>query len=231
MHIGALQLHRRISCLPRSARVHRYGNFHLYLRWCKKPFLESGKWSSCNSSPCQPGTECVSVSPDSFTCICSNTTDASCERNKYEVPSFSGYSYIRLQPLKAYHKLSIEIEFMSYSDNGILLYDQQRSDGRGDFVSLALIDGFVEFRYNLGSGLALLTSPDKVELSKYHKVVVKRYHRDGILKMDEAEEVAGQSKGWLRALDLSEDSFLGHVPTSNSRWVEKVNTRFPNQFS
>lgn len=197
--------------------------------WSKKCFLE--KWSLCNSSFCQPGTECVSVSPDSFACICSNTTDALCERNKYEVPSFSGYSYIRLQPLKAYHKLSIEIEFVSYSEDGILLYNQQRADGRGDFVSIALVNGFVEFRYNLGSGFALLTSVDKIELSKYHKVVVKRYHRDGILKIDETEEVAGQSKGSLRALDLSEDSFLGYVPTSNSRWVEKVNKWSSNYFS
>lgn len=43
--------------------------------------------------------------------------------------------------LKAYHKFSIEIEFKTYADNGIILYDQQKNDGTGDFVSLAIVDG------------------------------------------------------------------------------------------
>lgn len=58
-----------------------------------------------------------------------------------EVPAFSGQSFIKLKQLKAYHKFGIEIEFKSYSENGILLYSQQRTDGTGDFVSLALVNG------------------------------------------------------------------------------------------
>jgi coxsackievirus/adenovirus receptor len=45
--------------------------------------------------------------------------------------------------LKAYHKFSIEVEFKTYADNGIILYNQQKSDGTGDFVSLAIVDGSV----------------------------------------------------------------------------------------
>lgn len=47
--------------------------------------------------------------------------------------------------LKAYHKFSIEVEFKTYADNGIILYNQQKSDGTGDFVSLAIVDGLVSF--------------------------------------------------------------------------------------
>lgn len=47
--------------------------------------------------------------------------------------------------LKAYHKFSIEVEFKTYADNGIILYNQQKSDGTGDFVSLAIVDGSVSF--------------------------------------------------------------------------------------
>lgn len=57
------------------------------------------------------------------------------------IPAFSGQSYIELKPLKAYHKFSVEIEFKTYTDNGILLYSQQRTDGSGDFISLALVNG------------------------------------------------------------------------------------------
>jgi len=47
--------------------------------------------------------------------------------------------------LKAYHKFSIEVEFKTYADNGIILYNQQKNDGTGDFVSLAIVDGLVSF--------------------------------------------------------------------------------------
>lgn len=63
-----------------------------------------------------------------------------------ETPSFDGTSYIRLKPLKAYHKLNIDIEFKAFSENGVILYNQQKPDGTGDFVSLALVNGYLEFR-------------------------------------------------------------------------------------
>lgn len=47
--------------------------------------------------------------------------------------------------LKAYHKFNIEVEFKTYADNGIILYNQQKNDGTGDFVSLAIVDGLVSF--------------------------------------------------------------------------------------
>lgn len=124
-----------------------------------------------------------------------------------------------MRPLKAYHKLSVEIEFKTYTKDGIILYNQQRSDGLGDFVSLAIIRGYVEFRYNLGNGPIIITSSNKVHLNRFHRVIVKRYHRDGMLKLDEGEDMAGQSTGSLKALDLVEDAFIGYVPLNSSKYV------------
>lgn len=59
----------------------------------------------------------------------------------------------------------------------------------------------------------VITSLEKIELKRFHKVVAKRYHRDGILKLDDYEDVAGQSQGTLKSLDLVEDAFVGYVPT------------------
>jgi hypothetical protein len=39
------------------------------------------------------------------------------------------------------------------SDDSILLYSAQDEDGSGDYVSLTIKDGYVEFMYNLGSGM------------------------------------------------------------------------------
>lgn len=136
---------------------------------------------------------------------------------KYEIPAFDGRSYVKMKPLKAYHKLSIEVEFKTYANDGIILYNQQNIDGQGDFVSLAIVNGYIEFRYNLGNGPVVISSLDKVQFKKFHRVVIKRYHRDGMLKLDDGEDVAGQSKGSLRALDLVDDAYVGFVPTNYSK--------------
>ena len=182
------------------------------------------EYQACSSSPCYHGGTCIDLPSTAFTCVCdTNYTGQHCEteliRKSYKIPAFDGRSYIRMKPLKAYHKLSIEIEFKTYSHNGIILYNQQRFDGLGDFVSLAIVNGFVEFRYNLGNGPVVITSLDKVQLKKFHRVIIKRYHKDGILKLDEEEDIAGQSAGSLRALDLIEDAFIGFVPSNTSRLV------------
>lgn len=72
-------------------------------------------------------------------------------------------------------------------------------------------------RYNLGNGAIVLTSLEKITLNEYHKVSAKRYHRDGILSVDDMEDVAGQSTGHLKALDLTEDTYIGRVPTNFTR--------------
>lgn len=59
----------------------------------------------------------------------------------YDIASFDGKSFVRMNRLKGYYKLSIEVEFKTYAENGILLYDQQKNDGTGDYVSLAIVDG------------------------------------------------------------------------------------------
>lgn len=49
--------------------------------------------------------------------------------------------------------MKIELEFKPHSlENGIVLYSAQSNDGIGDYVSLALRNGYLEFRYNTGSG-------------------------------------------------------------------------------
>lgn len=98
------------------------------------------------------------------------------------------------------------------------MYNQQKENGMGDFFSLAIVKGYIEFKYNLGNGAAVIRSLEKVELRKFHKVIIKRYHRDGILKVDDGEDVTGESPGMLKALDLEEDTFIGYVPTNHTRY-------------
>lgn len=112
------------------------------------PVTPTEEFRACLSYPCHPTSTCLDLPSATFACIChSNYTGLLCDeeinKRDYEVPSFDGKSYVRMNRLKAYHKFSVEVEFKTYADNGIILYNQQKSDGTGDFVSLAIVDGSV----------------------------------------------------------------------------------------
>ncbi|XP_063548558.1 agrin-like [Cydia strobilella] len=191
------------------------------------------EYSACLSDPCYNLGSCVDLPGSSYTCVCTGLyTGMNCEylikdtlTPYIETPYFDGSSFIRLKPLKAYHKLNIDIEFKAFTENGVILYNQQKYDGTGDFVSLALVNGYIEFRYNLGNGALVLTSLEKITLNEYHKVSAKRYHRDGILSVDDMEDVVGQSSGHLKALDLAEDAYVGSVPSNYSKVFDNIGTR------
>ena len=40
--------------------------------------------------------------------------------------------------------------------DGMLLYNGYTTDRMGDFISLGLVDGYVEFRFDLGTGPAVI---------------------------------------------------------------------------
>ena len=78
----------------------------------------------------------------------------------YIVPSFSGQSYLRLKKLHDVNRvLKIELDFKALNEEGILLYSGEEQDKPGDFVSLSLRDGFVEFRC-VGAATVLLSRGD-----------------------------------------------------------------------
>ncbi|CAB3372768.1 Hypothetical predicted protein [Cloeon dipterum] len=190
----------------------------------------SRRRKGCASQPCMNGGTCVDLDEGVFECLCgSDWTGIHCQeaaaKKDYEVASFDGHSFVQLKRLKAYNKISIEMEFKTYSNDAILLYNQQNADGSGDFISLAVVNGFVEFRYNLGSGPVVITSHEKVQLRKFHHLVARRYQRDGVLRLDNTVDVAGQSPGILKSLDLVEDAFVGSVPTDEKRVFENIGTR------
>ncbi|XP_071039097.1 agrin-like isoform X2 [Parasteatoda tepidariorum] len=167
-------------------------------------------------------TRDVSHSEQFFLSTGPTTSKPPIDDTPVDIPAFSGVSFLELPKLQAYTRLSLELEFKTFGGNGIILYNGQTPSGSGDFVSLSVRDGFVEFRYNLGSGPVILRSPHRLQKGKFHRLVAKRYLRDGVLTLDGQEDVAGHSEGTLKSLDLTENMFLGYVPTENKGIFDNI---------
>ena len=61
---------------------------------------------------------------------------------------------------------------------GLILYNGHMTDGTGDFISLGMRDGRVEFRLDVGSGPAVITS-EPVGLDQWYTVRIRRDGRNG----------------------------------------------------
>lgn len=66
-------------------------------------------------------------------------------------------------------------------------------------------------RYDLGSGPATLTTLERVALNQIQKVTAKRFGKDGLLRLNEGNEISGVSPGSLRSLNLGDPFYLGHI--------------------
>ncbi|NWY00427.1 AGRIN protein, partial [Nothoprocta ornata] len=177
----------------------------------RQPLVTRKPPRPCDSHPCLHGGTCEDDGSQ-FTCSCpAGKGGAVCEKAiRYFIPSFGGKSYLAFKMLKAYHTVRIAMEFRAAERSGLLLYNGQN---RGkDFISLALLGGFVELRFNTGSGTGIITSKVRVEPGKWHQLVVNRNRRSGMLSVDGEPHVNGESPTGTDGLNLDTDLFIGGAP-------------------
>ncbi|XP_051282433.1 agrin isoform X6 [Dicentrarchus labrax] len=164
----------------------------------------------CSSHPCLHGGTCEDDGTD-FSCKCPAGRGGSvCEKViKYFIPSFGGQSYLAFQTMSAYHTVRIAMEFRASEMTGILLYNGQ--DGKKDFISLALVNGRVELRFNTGSGTGTVVSKVQINQGRWHQLVVTRNRRNAMLSVDNESLIEGESPRGTDGLNLDTDLFIGGV--------------------
>ncbi|XP_029291118.1 agrin isoform X2 [Cottoperca gobio] len=165
----------------------------------------------CSSHPCLHGGTCEDDGND-FSCKCPAGRGGSvCEKViRYFIPSFGGQSYLAFQTMSAYHTVRIAMEFRAAEMNGILLYNGQ--EGKKDFISLALVNGKVELRFNTGSGTGTVVSKILINQGRWHQLVVTRNRRNAMLSVDNEPHMEGESPRGTDGLNLDTDLFIGGVP-------------------
>ena len=76
--------------------------------------------------------------------------------SSWVIPEFQGRGYLQLNNLEGLTDkiLRLEMWFLTKGLHGLLLYQGQGPKDRGDFISINLVNGYIQYRYDLGSGVA-----------------------------------------------------------------------------
>ncbi|KAM4758606.1 basement membrane-specific heparan sulfate proteoglycan core protein isoform 3-T3 [Cyanocitta cristata] len=168
----------------------------------------------CHPEACGPDATCVNrLDGQGYTCRChlGKTGERCTEGEVVNVPSFDEEgAFVSYPPLtNVHHELRLEVEFLPLAPDGLLLFSAGKAAPVEDFVALAMIGGHLEFRYELGSGPAVLRSAEPVALGQWHWVTAERVHKDGTLVVDDAAPVKRSSPGKSQGLNLRSPLYLG----------------------
>uniref|UniRef100_UPI00398F6E33 pikachurin isoform X2 n=1 Tax=Pristiophorus japonicus TaxID=55135 RepID=UPI00398F6E33 len=178
----------------------------------------------CEEANCPVDSFCTSdYESGGSRCHCNlGKADARCSKDiAIRYPKFYGYSYLTFEPLKnSYQTFQITIEFKADVEDGLLLYCGERENGRGDFLSLAIIRRRLQFRFNCGTGAAVLVTESRIQAGKWHSVSVYRNGSSGWLRLDNNTPVSGKSKGHYTKITFRSPLYLGGAPSAY--WLAKV---------
>ncbi|KAM3922273.1 basement membrane-specific heparan sulfate proteoglycan core protein isoform 4-T4 [Leptodactylus fuscus] len=175
----------------------------------------------CHPGACGPEATCINRADGTgYTCRChlGKSGEKCMDGVMVNTPSFNGEtSYIAYPHLTNIHNdLRVDIEFKPLSPNGLLFFSGGKGAPVEDFVSLTMAGGHLEFRFELGSGLAILRSADPITLGQWHKASAERIHKDGTLQVDRAPPIKRSSPGKSLGLNLKTLMYLGGVDSSVS---------------
>lgn len=171
---------------------------------------------ACNQVNCLNGGHCA-LRDSQKVCICPlGYTGEFCEiQTEFLIPSFNGTSHLQFVGFgdKAVMFTEVLMVIKPNKADGLFLYNGQKMDRTGDFISLNLINGYVEFRFDLGSGAAVIRSPSPISLHEWHTVYAVRTGREGVLKVDDQQTTIGMSLGAFTQLSLPLNLYVGGVPS------------------
>ncbi|XP_058849388.1 basement membrane-specific heparan sulfate proteoglycan core protein-like isoform X4 [Acipenser ruthenus] len=171
----------------------------------------------CHPEACGPDATCINRHNGlGYDCRChlGKSGDKCMEGILVTSPSFNGEdSYVSYPPMTIVHNdLRMDLEFKTLDSDGLLFFSGGKKMKVEDFVSLAMVDGHVEFRFELGTGMAVLRSPEPVALGRWHRIMAERSSKDGTLRVDHQKEIKRSSPGKAQGLNIHTPMYLGGVP-------------------
>ncbi|KAL3860973.1 hypothetical protein ACJMK2_007067, partial [Sinanodonta woodiana] len=181
--------------------------------------------NACTLNPCLNRGICQLDHSLGYRCLCAIGRSGSiCKQEiSFMYPSFSGLSFLSLTPIgNITDHFTLEIAFHSMNKDGVILFASENKDGTGQFISLAISNGQVELRFDMGEGPVIAHHPHEISLDSYHHVIIRLQGHDGILIQDNTEPVKVSQASSFKVLDLSGALYLGYIPQNLSYVLEKV---------
>lgn len=84
------------------------------------------------------------------------------------------------QPLQdVYLNFDIVMSFRPEATDGMLMYNGQYNTGIGDFMCFGLNGAYPEFRFDVGSGPAIIRGNNPVQMNTWNTVQFKRDRKNG----------------------------------------------------
>ncbi|XP_042333788.1 LOW QUALITY PROTEIN: basement membrane-specific heparan sulfate proteoglycan core protein [Sceloporus undulatus] len=170
----------------------------------------------CHPDACGPDATCINrATGQGYTCRCllGKYGEKCMSGVTVTTPHFhGGNAFISYPPLTNIHyELRVDAEIMPLFPDGLILFSGGDGSPVADFVSLNMVNGHLEFRYELGSGTAILQSAKPLALGQWHKVTAERLNKDGTLQVDDERPVKRSSPGKSQGLNLRTSMYLGGV--------------------
>ncbi|KAF3860082.1 hypothetical protein F7725_000337 [Dissostichus mawsoni] len=176
----------------------------------------------CEPNRCHPSSQCQALPEGGYKCECpmgreGRHCEKMAEKRGAYMPLFDGDSYVELKGLHLYghdlrQKVSMTVILKANSSNGLIFYNGQKSDGKGDFISLSLNEGILEFRYDLGKGPATIRSMEPIQLNVWITINLERSNRKGEIMVNKKDAVRGEAPNLHVDLNLKESLFVGGAP-------------------
>ncbi|EZA60909.1 Pikachurin, partial [Ooceraea biroi] len=139
-------------------------------------------------------------------------------------PRFTGSGWLAFPALRAAYKhVQLELEFRPEAWDGVLLLAGERDDLQGDFMALILHHGFIEFRFDCGSGVGTVRSTETVKLNEWNTLSVYRHRWDAWVQLNQEKRVEGRSKGLFSRITFREPLFVGGP--GNTTGLERLPVR------
>ena len=114
-----------------------------------------------------------------------------------------------------------QIDIKTLADEGIVFYSSDST--KQDLIAVYIKDGRVNYKFDCGSGPALLTSESKINDNQWHSVVFKRENNFGELVIDEYPTVNGYSQGHTTTISVNPPFYVGGVlPNISTNVFDKI---------
>ncbi|XP_050838696.1 agrin [Serinus canaria] len=141
-----------------------------------------------------------------------------------EIPAPEALDFPSEPSEKALQSNHFELSIKTEATQGLLLWSGKGLD-RSDYIALAIVDGFVQLSYDLGSKAVTLRSSVPVNTNQWVHIRASRVQREGSLQVGNEAPIAGSSPLGATQLDTDGALWLGGLDKLS------VPQRLPKAFS